>query len=98
VFSVQVGKDRTLGITPPRLREQKGGTMHVGDVVRLDGLKAEYSRFGKDRFSSCTLPDGNYVILAIEDSYVNLVWSDAFGTVVRKHQYRILKDKFSVKI
>ncbi len=35
--------------------------MQIGDVVHLDGLKAEYSLFGRDRFSSCTLPDGDYV-------------------------------------
>jgi hypothetical protein len=67
----------------------KGGTMQVGDVIHLDGLKAEYSLFGKDRFSNCTLPDGNYVILSVEDEYIKLAWSDSDGLPSRKHRYRI---------
>ncbi len=42
--------------------------MQIGDVIHLDGLKAEYSLFGKDRFSSCTLPNGDYVILGFEET------------------------------
>jgi hypothetical protein len=53
--------------------------MQVGDVIHLDGLKAEYSLFGRDRFSACTLPDGDYVIVGFEDDYVNLAWSEAGG-------------------
>jgi hypothetical protein len=63
--------------------------MEVGDVIHLDGLKAEYSLFGKDRFSNCTLPDGDYVIVGMEDSYVKLAWSDPGGFPSRKHRYRI---------
>lgn len=63
--------------------------MEVGDVIHLDGMKAEYSLFGKDRFSNCTLPDGDYVIVGVEDSYVKLAWSDPGGFPSRKHRYRI---------
>jgi hypothetical protein len=63
--------------------------MQVGDVIHLDGLKGEYSLFGKDRFSTCTLPDGDYVVLAFEEDYVRLAWSDAPGFPSKKHRYRI---------
>jgi hypothetical protein len=63
--------------------------MQVGDVVHLDGLKAEYSLFGRDRFSACTLPNGDYVIVGFEEKYVKLAWSDASGYPSRKHRYRI---------
>lgn len=63
--------------------------MQVGDIIHLDGQRAEYSRFGKDRFSSCTLPDGRYVIVGFEGDYVSLAWSEADGRVSRKHRYRI---------
>ncbi len=62
--------------------------MQVGDVIHLDGLKAEYSLFGKDRFSACTLPSGNYVIVGFEEEYVKLAWSESGGPS-RKHRYRI---------
>lgn len=63
--------------------------MRVGDIIHLDGEKAEYSLFGRDRFSTCTLPNGNYVILGFEDEYVKLAWSDSDGGASRKHRYRI---------
>jgi len=63
--------------------------MRVGEVIHLDGQKAEYSLYGRDRFSACTLPNGNYVVLGFEDNYVQLAWSDADGGVSRKHRYRI---------
>jgi hypothetical protein len=63
--------------------------MEIGDVIHLDGIKAEYSLFGKDRFSACTLPDGNYHILGFENDYVRLAWSDPDGRPSRKHRYRI---------
>ncbi len=47
--------------------------MQIGDRIHLDGLKAEYSLFGRDRFSACTLPDGDYVIVALEDNHVKFV-------------------------
>jgi len=65
--------------------------MQIGDVIHLDGLKAEYSLFGRDRFSTCTLPNGDYVILGFEEGYVKLAWSDVTGTPSRKHRYRILE-------
>jgi hypothetical protein len=73
---------------------RKGGAMQVGDVIHLDGLKAEYSLFGRDRFSSCTLPDGDYVILGFEEDYVKLAWSDSTGYPSRKHRYRIERTAF----
>lgn len=68
---------------------QKEEQMEIGDVIHLDGIKAEYSLFGRDRFSACTLPDGDYVILGFEDEYVRLAWSDVGGCPSRKHRYRI---------
>jgi hypothetical protein len=65
--------------------------MEIGDIVHLDGLKAEYSLYGKDRFTTCTLPDGNYVIVAIEDAYIKLAWRDLTGYPSRKHRYRVEK-------
>jgi hypothetical protein len=71
------------------LADGKEDVMQIGDVVHLDGIKAEYSLFGKDRFSSCTLPDGDYVIVGLEEDYVSLAWSDPSGYPSRKHRYRI---------
>lgn len=73
---------------------KKGGTMQVGDTIHLDGIKAEYSLFGKDRFSSCTLPDGNYIVLGFEEQYVKLAWRDSGGYPSRKHRYRIDRNLF----
>ncbi|MEW6530813.1 MAG: hypothetical protein AB1473_08270 [Thermodesulfobacteriota bacterium] len=66
--------------------------MEVGDIIHLNGLKAEYSLFGKDRFSRCTLPEGKYVIVGFEAGYVKLAWRDADGHPSRKHRYRIEAD------
>jgi hypothetical protein len=63
--------------------------MQVGQVIHLDGLKAEYSLFGKDRFSNCTLPEGFYVVTGFEEDYINLAWSDRDGHASRKHRYRV---------
>lgn len=72
--------------------------MQIGDVIHLDGLRAEYSLFGRDRFSTCTLPDGNYVVLGFEENFVNLAWSDASGYPSRKHRYRIEKTVFGCSV
>ncbi|HMK34232.1 MAG TPA: hypothetical protein VK463_04125 [Desulfomonilaceae bacterium] len=69
--------------------------MQIGDLVHLDGLKAEYSLFGRDRFSTCTLPDGDYFIVGFEEGYVKLAWSDATGTPSRKHRYRVEQTVFN---
>lgn len=69
--------------------------MRIGDILHLDGLKAEYNRFGRDQFSACTLPDGNYVIVALEDNHVKLAWTDASGFPSRKHRYRLVKTAVS---
>ncbi len=63
--------------------------MQIGDTVHLGGQKAEYSRFGKDGFSSCILPEGTYVVIGIDDDYINLAWREVDGSVSRKHRYRI---------
>lgn len=65
--------------------------MRIGDIIHLDGLRAEYNLFGRDQFAACTLPDGDYVIVALEDNHVKLAWTDASGCPSRKHQYRIGK-------
>jgi hypothetical protein len=72
--------------------------MQIGDVIHLDGLRAEYSLFGRDRFSTCTLPDGDYVVLGMEENYVNLAWSDGSGYPSRKHRYRIEKAVFGCAV
>jgi len=69
--------------------------MQIGDIIHLDGLRAEYSLFGRDRFSACTLPDGDYVILGFENNQVQLAWSDPSGYPSRKHRYRIGKAVFT---
>jgi hypothetical protein len=74
-----------------RMCLQKEERMRVGDIIHLDGEKAEYSLFGKDRFSACTLPNGDYVVLGFEDEYIKLAWSDVGGYPSRKHRYRIQK-------
>ena len=68
--------------------------MQVGDIVHLDGQKAEYSLFGRDRFSTCTLPNGQYIIVGLEDRYVSLAWSESDGGASRKHRYRMEKSAF----
>jgi hypothetical protein len=65
--------------------------MQIGDVIHLDGLKAEYNHFDRGHFAACTLPDGDYVIVAFEDNHVKLAWTDAGGCPSRKHRYRIGK-------
>jgi hypothetical protein len=69
----------------------KGRIMQIGDVIHLDGLKAEYNFCGRDRFSACTLPDGDYQIVALEDKHIKLAWTDARGCPSRKHRYRVGK-------
>ena len=66
--------------------------MRIGDIIHLDGLSAEYDLFGRDHFSTCTLPDGDYVIVALEGNHVKLAWTEPGGCPSRKHRYRIGKD------
>ncbi len=68
--------------------------VQVGDVVHLDGLRAEYSHYGRERFTPCTLPDGDYIIVGFEDGYVKLAWTNAGGAPSVKHRYRIETAKF----
>lgn len=72
--------------------------MQIGDIIHLNGVRAEYSRFGGNRFSACTLPDGDYVILGFEDNHVKLAWSDPGGYPSRKHRYRIGKAAFTPSV
>jgi len=65
--------------------------MQIGDIIHLDGLKAEYNFFGRNRFSACTLPDGDYVIVALGDNHIKLAWADAGGCPSPKHRYRVGK-------
>ncbi len=66
--------------------------MRVGDVIHLDGLRAEYSHYGRDRFTPCTLPNGEYVIVGFDDGYVKLAWKNATtGGASPKHRYRVQK-------
>lgn len=89
MIGIEHGSTRGSGQGLSTLR--KRGTMQIGDIVHLDGLRAEYNLFGRDRFAACTLPDGDYVIVALEDNHVKLAWTDASGCPSRKHQYRIGK-------
>jgi hypothetical protein len=72
--------------------------MQIGDVVHLDGLTAEYNHFGRDHFATCRLPDGNYVIVALEENHVKLAWTDSTGCPSRKHRYRMGKAAFNSSI
>jgi hypothetical protein len=65
--------------------------MQIGDVLHLDGVKAEYDMFGRDRFTACVLPDGDYVIVALDANHVKLAWTESDGCPSRKHRYRISK-------
>jgi len=65
--------------------------MRVGDTIHLDGLRAEYSHYGRDRFTPCTLPNGEYVIVGFDDAYVKLAWKNATGAASTKHRYRVQK-------
>jgi len=69
--------------------------MRIGDILHLDGVRAEYNLFGRDRFSACILPDGDYVIVALDASHVKLAWTGADGCPSRKHRYRITKSVFN---
>jgi hypothetical protein len=69
--------------------------MRIGDIIHLGGLSAEYNLFGRDHFATCTLPDGDYVIVALEDNHVKLAWTDSSGSPSRKHRYRIGKAAFT---
>jgi hypothetical protein len=69
--------------------------MRIGDIIHLDGLSAEYNLFGRDQFSTCTLPDGDYVVVALEDNHIKLAWTDASGRPSRKHRYRVEKAVFT---
>jgi hypothetical protein len=72
--------------------------MQIGDIIHLDGVKAEYNIFGRDRFAACTLPAGDYVIVALEDNHVKLAWTDSSGYPSRKHRYRIGKAAFTPSV
>jgi hypothetical protein len=78
-------------------QKKKGGALQVGEVIHLDGQRAEYSLYGRDRFSACTLPDGDYVVLGFEENYVKLAWSDSDGGASRKHRYRIDRAAVSLR-
>ena len=69
--------------------------MEKGDVIHLKGIKAEYRLFGKKTYSQCILPDGDYIVLGIEDGFVNLAWSDTQGNPSRKHRYRVAESELS---
>lgn len=70
--------------------------MQIGEIIHLNGLKAEYSRFGRDRYSKCTLPDGDYVVLDREGGYLKLAWSEGAGIASRKHRYRLDETSMAV--
>lgn len=63
--------------------------MKVGDVIHLNGIKAEYRLFGKKSFRGCIMPDGDYVVLGFEQGHVNLAWQEADGQPSKKHRYRV---------
>lgn len=63
--------------------------MKVGDVIHLNGIKAEYRLFGKKSFRGCIMPDGDYVVLSFEEGHVNLAWQEADGRPSKKHRYRV---------
>ena len=58
--------------------------MRVGDTIHLDGLRAEYSHYGRDRFTPCTLPNGEYVVVGFDDAYVKLAWKKCYRCCFNK--------------
>jgi len=65
--------------------------MRGGDTIHLAGLRAEYTHYGRDRFTPCTLPNGEYVIVGFDDAYVKLAWKNTTGSASTKHRYRVQK-------
>ncbi len=63
--------------------------MEIGDIIHINGIKAEYRLYGKRSFSGCIMPDGDYVILDFEQGHTFLAWREAGGHPSRKHRYRV---------
>jgi hypothetical protein len=63
--------------------------MEAMQVIHLNGVKAEYRRFGKTSFHGCIIPDGDYVVLSFEQDHINLAWKEPDGSPSRKHRYRV---------
>lgn len=63
--------------------------MEAMQVIHLNGIKAEYRRFGKVSFHGCIMPDGDYVVLSFEQGHINLAWREPDGAPSRKHRYRV---------
>jgi hypothetical protein len=67
----------------------EGVKMEEMPVIHLNGIKAEYRRFGKVSSQECVIPDGDYVVLSFERGHVNLAWREPDGTPSKKHRYRV---------
>ena len=63
--------------------------MKIGDVIHLNGIKAEYRLHGKKSFHGCVMPDGDYVVLDFEQGHTHLAWRDGGGLPSKKHRYRV---------
>ncbi len=70
-------------------RHTKEAAVEIGDVIHLNGIKAEYRLYGKRSFFGCIMPDGDYVVLDFEQGHTYLAWSEAGGYPSRKHRYRV---------
>jgi hypothetical protein len=63
--------------------------MKAGNTIHIKGMKAEYRLYGKKAFHGCIMPDGDYVVMSIEQGHVNLAWKETDGEPSRKHRYRV---------
>jgi hypothetical protein len=63
--------------------------MQVGDIIHLNGIKAEYRLHGKSGSYGCIMPDGDYVVLKFEQGHIHLAWREAGGQPSKKHRYRV---------
>ena len=63
--------------------------MKAGDILHLNGIRAEYKLYGKKGFRGCIMPDGNYIVLSFEQGFVNLAWQEIDGDPSKKHLYKV---------
>ncbi len=63
--------------------------MKIGDIIHLNGIKAEYRLHGKQSSYGCIMPDGDYVVLEFEQGHTHLAWREAGGHPSKKHRYRV---------
>jgi hypothetical protein len=63
--------------------------VEIGDIIHLNGIKADYRLYGKKSFHGCIIPDGDYVVLDFEQGHTHLAWREVGGYPSKKHRYRV---------